>query len=128
MKYLGIWLVRFYRKFISPHKKPCCRFTPSCSAYALEAFEKRGFIVGMILTVWRILRCNPYSAGGYDPVPEKGLRYKGSREIPIPDPCCVDGSECDGQQNSIQENASMCEADGATAPNEASVQGKEKNL
>ena len=128
MKYLGIWLVRFYRKFISPHKKPCCRFTPSCSAYALEAFEKRGFFVGLILTVWRILRCNPYCAGGYDPVPEKGLRYKGPREVPIPNPCCEDGSECDGQQNSIQENASDCEADGAVAPREASIQGKEKNL
>ena len=69
-----IWLVRFYRKFISPLKPPCCRFTPTCSAYALEAFQKRGFFVGLILTVWRILRCNPFCKGGYDPVPENGLR------------------------------------------------------
>ena len=74
MKYLGIWLVRFYRKFVSPHKKPCCRFTPSCSAYALEAFEKRGFFVGFGLTVRRICRCNPFGGHGYDPVPEKKMK------------------------------------------------------
>ena len=71
-----IWLVGRYRKFISPLKPPCCRFTPTCSAYAIEAYRKRGFFVGTILTVWRILRCNPFSKGGYDPVPEKGLRNK----------------------------------------------------
>ena len=77
MKYVCIWLVRFYRRFLSPLKRrPCCRFTPTCSAYALEAFSKRGFFVGLILTVWRILRCNPFSKGGYDPVPERGLRNK----------------------------------------------------
>ena len=74
MKYLMIWLVRLYRKFISPLKRPCCRFTPTCSAYAIEAYSKRGFIIGTILTVWRILRCNPFCKGGYDPVPEKGLK------------------------------------------------------
>ena len=74
MKHLMIWFVGLYRKFISPIKPPCCRFTPTCSAYAIEAFKKRGFFVGLILTVWRILRCNPFCKGGYDPVPEKGLR------------------------------------------------------
>ena len=74
MKHLMIWLIGLYRKFISPLKPPCCRFTPTCSAYALEAFKKRGFFVGFILTIWRILRCNPFSKGGYDPVPEKGFR------------------------------------------------------
>ena len=98
MKYLCIWLIRFYRKCLSPLKrKPCCRFVPSCSAYAIEAFQKRGFFVGMILTVKRILRCNPLFPGGYDPVPEKGLRYKGSREIPLisDDACCdTHGESC----------------------------------
>ena len=74
MKYLMIGLIKLYKKLISPIKPQCCRFTPSCSTYALEAFRKRGFIVGMILSVWRILRCNPFSKGGYDPVPERGLR------------------------------------------------------
>ena len=71
MKYVMIWLIRLYQKYISPLKQPCCRFQPSCSAYAIEAFAKRGFFVGFGLTVWRILRCNPFSKGGYDPVPEK---------------------------------------------------------
>lgn len=74
MKHLMIWLIRLYQKFISPLKPPCCRFTPTCSTYAIEAFRKRGFFVGFALTVWRILRCNPFCRGGYDPVPEKGFR------------------------------------------------------
>ena len=78
-----IGLVKLYRKFISPIKPPCCRFTPTCSAYALEAFEKRGFFVGLILTVWRILRCNPFCKGGYDPVPEKGFRNKKTEDTEI---------------------------------------------
>lgn len=64
-----MWLVRLYQKFISPIKPSCCRFTPTCSAYAYEAFRTRGFFVGLALSVWRILRCNPFSKGGYDPVP-----------------------------------------------------------
>lgn len=71
MKYIAICLIGLYRKYISPLKQPCCRFTPTCSEYALEAFKKRGFIVGFALTVWRILRCNPFGKGGYDPVPDK---------------------------------------------------------
>ena len=60
-------------------RRPTCRFTPTCSAYAVEAFQKRGFFVGFGLTVWRILRCNPFCKWGYDPVPDrmiKGDRYK----------------------------------------------------
>jgi len=76
MKHVMIWLVRLYQKYISPLKRPCCRFTPTCSSYAIEAFTKRGFFIGTILTVWRILRCNPFSKGGYDPVPERGLRNR----------------------------------------------------
>ena len=74
MKHVMIWLVRLYQKIISPIKPTCCRFTPTCSAYAIEAFKKRGFFVGLILTVGRLLRYNPFFKGGYDPVPEKGLR------------------------------------------------------
>ena len=74
MKYLMIFIIGIYRKYISPLKPPCCRFTPTCSAYAIEAFQKRGFFVGLALTVWRILRCNPFSKGGYDPVPERKAR------------------------------------------------------
>ena len=74
MKHLMIAIIRFYRKYISPIKPPCCRFTPTCSAYAIEAYQKRGFFIGTVLTVWRLLRCNPFCKGGYDPVPLKGLK------------------------------------------------------
>ena len=73
MKHLMIWLVRLYKKFISPLLPPSCRFTPTCSEYAMEAFAKRGFLVGFILTVWRLLRCNPFCKAGYDPVPDEGI-------------------------------------------------------
>ena len=81
MKHVMIWLIRLYQKFISPLKPPSCRFTPTCSAYAIEAFRKRGFFVGLILTVSRILRCNPFSRGGYDPVPERGFRNPRNKEV-----------------------------------------------
>ncbi len=75
MKYICMAIIRFYRRFLSPLKgQPTCRFTPTCSSYALEAYEKRGFFAGFILSTWRILRCSPFSPAGYDPVPEKGFR------------------------------------------------------
>ena len=74
MKTLLIKLIRFYRRYISPYKPACCRFEPTCSAYALEAFTKRGFFAALLLTTWRILRCNPFGKGGYDPVPDKGFK------------------------------------------------------
>ena len=74
MKKVFLSLIRFYQKNISPRKISCCRFTPTCSAYAIEAIQKRGVIVGTALSIWRILRCNPLCKGGYDPVPEKRTR------------------------------------------------------
>lgn len=61
--------IRFYRRYISPNKPPCCIYTPTCSQYALEALEEWGAVRGLLLTAWRILRCNPFAKGGYDPVP-----------------------------------------------------------
>jgi len=69
VKRLFIKLIRFYQKHISPAFPPCCRFTPTCSQYAIEAIEKYGALKGGALAVWRILRCNPFCRGGYDPVP-----------------------------------------------------------
>lgn len=70
MKRICIALIKFYRKNLSPLKRnACCKYVPTCSQYALEAYEKYGFFKGTILSVWRILRCNPFSKGGYDPVP-----------------------------------------------------------
>ena len=62
-------LIRGYKKFISPMLGHHCRFYPSCSSYALEAFRTHGFFKGGALTVWRLLRCGPWSEGGFDPVP-----------------------------------------------------------
>lgn len=107
MKHVMIWLVGLYRKFISPIKPPCCRFTPTCSAYALEAFKKRGFFVGLILSVWRILRCNPFSKGGYDPVPEHGFRnpknIKGndSCKTSSADSCCENTDTTEKEKDNI---------------------------
>ena len=84
MKHVCIWLVRFYQKILSPLKRrSTCRYTPTCSAYAVQAFQKRGFFVGFWLTVRRILRCNPWGSFGYDPVPErKSKENKGYRGYP----------------------------------------------
>ncbi len=71
MKKIELWLIRFYQKYISPFKKPCCKYYPSCSEYAFEAVEKHGAIKGLMLAAWRIARCNPWSGGGIDHVPEK---------------------------------------------------------
>ncbi len=82
MKYIFIFFIKLYRKFISPLKKPSCRFTPTCSQYALEAFREHGAIYGLFLTCDRILRCNPYSKGGYDPVPLR-VKKKNSGDIDL---------------------------------------------
>ena len=71
MKRLLILLIRFYKQAISPFKQPCCKYYPTCSNYALEAIERFGALKGSLLALYRILRCNPFSRGGYDPVPEK---------------------------------------------------------
>ncbi len=77
MKHICIWLIGLYRRFISPLKsRPTCRFVPTCSEYAIEAYRVHGFFKGTYLTVWRILRCNPFCKGGFDPVPEKKGRRK----------------------------------------------------
>ncbi len=62
-------VIRFYRRQISPSLPPSCRFTPTCSAYALEAIERYGALKGGWMAFLRILRCNPFHPGGYDPVP-----------------------------------------------------------
>lgn len=61
--------IRAYQRFLSPLKmRPTCRFAPTCSCYAIEAIEQRGVVVGVAKTLWRLLRCNPFCRGGYDPV------------------------------------------------------------
>ena len=69
MKKFLIYLIKFYRKYISPMKNTKCPYIPSCSEYGLEAVEKYGALKGSLFALWRIIRCNPFSKGGYDPVP-----------------------------------------------------------
>lgn len=68
-----LWLapVRFYRRFLSPLKPPCCRYTPTCSEYAIEAIERFGVLRGTWLAIRRIARCHPFAGYGYDPVPQR---------------------------------------------------------
>ena len=68
-----VWLlilpVKFYQYFISPMLGSNCNFTPTCSAYSIEALKKHGPVKGLLLSIWRILRCNPWGGHGHDPVP-----------------------------------------------------------
>lgn len=68
MKIVLIKIIKFYQKYISPLKRPCCRFYPTCSQYALEAVIKYGAVKGSFLALKRIIRCNPFCKGGYDPL------------------------------------------------------------
>jgi putative membrane protein insertion efficiency factor len=69
---LGAGLIRIYQLYLSPLKPRTCRFYPSCSEYALRAVRHRGLLRGALLAAWRVLRCNPFSRGGYDPGPWAG--------------------------------------------------------
>ena len=69
IKSLLLWLIRSYRRNLSPLRPPCCRFIPTCSAYAVEAVEKYGAAKGGLLALRRLMRCHPFHKGGYDPVP-----------------------------------------------------------
>jgi len=68
MKNIFIFVIRGYKKFISPLLSPSCRFYPTCSEYSIQALEKHGVILGVVKSLWRILRCNPLNKGGYDPI------------------------------------------------------------
>jgi putative membrane protein insertion efficiency factor len=69
MKAMALGTIRLYKRFISPVLPPGCRFQPTCSEFGYEAIERHGVIKGIALTAWRLLRCNPFNRGGYDPVP-----------------------------------------------------------
>jgi putative membrane protein insertion efficiency factor len=68
VKTLLLWAIRFYQRLISPGLPTACRFQPTCSEYGYQAIEKYGIIKGGGKAVWRVLRCNPFCHGGYDPV------------------------------------------------------------
>jgi putative membrane protein insertion efficiency factor len=72
--------IRGYQRFISPLSAPRCRYYPSCSAYALGAVRTHGPVKGFLLAVWRLLRCNPWSQGGIDHVPDRGS-WRGGHDV-----------------------------------------------
>ena len=74
MKRLIVSALRYYKARISPQLPPACRYTPTCSEYAIEAIERRGVLVGGFLAAKRVISCNPFSRGGYDPVREARAR------------------------------------------------------
>jgi hypothetical protein len=80
MKHLAILLIRGYQRLIGPMLPRTCKFEPSCSVYAIEAFRKKGFFRGVALTTWRLLRCNPWGRGGYDPVERAGHASEEARK------------------------------------------------
>jgi len=71
-----IGMILVYRKVIAPWLPPVCRFTPTCSEYGLEAVRRHGAIKGALLIVWRLMRCQPFCRGGYDPVPDHLCRHR----------------------------------------------------
>ena len=84
MARLMIACIRLYRRWISPMLGQHCRFHPSCSQYAMDALSLHGVVVGSALALWRLLRCQPFSRGGYDPVPTCGGAAKPSSTVPPP--------------------------------------------
>jgi len=95
MKYILIWFVKAWRAVISPWYGPTCKYYPSCSTYGLEALQLHGAIKGSALAVWRLLRCNPWSRGGVDPVPGSELAAKTAEWWP-------DEGKCTGQHHVVE--------------------------
>lgn len=76
MKKVLIYMIRLYQRHLSSLKKMRCPYYPTCSNYGIEAIEKHGALKGSILAAWRIVRCNPFSHGGIDPVPDTFLNFR----------------------------------------------------
>ncbi len=82
MSKLFIKMIRLYQKYLSPLKSTKCPYFPTCSAYAVEAITEHGALKGSAYAAWRVLRCNPFSHGGYDPVPKRKLIVPGRMRNP----------------------------------------------
>lgn len=71
MKHLLLWPITAYQRWLSPTLPRRCRYEPTCSAYAAQSIRRFGVVRGFLLAIWRLLRCNPFSHGGFDPVPHR---------------------------------------------------------
>ena len=100
MKTILIVFIKLYRRILSPILPGACRFTPTCSEYAIQALTRFGAIRGSLLMVWRILRCNPFCRGGYDPVPERfTFKRQGLDKINDDEPVVAENSLDTGDPN-----------------------------
>ena len=89
--------IRFYQRFITPYTPATCRYYPTCSAYAVTALRTHGAVIGTGLTIWRLLRCNPWSSGGIDHVPAKGqLWHRHVADLPESAVAATDNDSSDG--------------------------------
>lgn len=79
-----VWSIRLYQRTVSPILGPVCGYYPSCSAYGVTALERHGLVRGVGLTVWRVLRCNPWSRGGVDHVPPRPGQTPAPHTTPTP--------------------------------------------
>lgn len=94
---LVTFLIELYRNYVSPMRPPTCRFTPTCSEYAVTALREWGLLRGLALTSWRLAKCGPWYPGGFDPVPRRHSRR--ARETPKPadaGPCASGSAGDDG--------------------------------
>lgn len=83
LKTIVLWSIRVYQKTLSHIGPPSCRFTPSCSQYGYQAIERHGILKGGSLTLWRLIRCNPFNKGGYDPVTGNENHIKVESQVSI---------------------------------------------
>ena len=77
MKRIPLAVIGAYQRWVSPGRGRRCRYEPTCSAYAVESIERFGVLRGFVLAAWRLLRCNPFSHGGFDPVPDRFTLHTG---------------------------------------------------
>jgi putative membrane protein insertion efficiency factor len=90
MKSLALFLLRAYKRWISPAFPPSCRFVPTCSEYAMEAVERYGVVRGASIGAWRVLRCHPLAKGGLDPLVERGALRTDTAQ-PLKGPLAANG-------------------------------------
>ncbi|WP_227979012.1 membrane protein insertion efficiency factor YidD [Nocardia spumae] len=108
---LVIFLIELYRTYVSPTRMPVCRFTPSCSEYAVTALRTRGLFVGLVLTAVRLAKCAPWHPGGWDPVPERKRAAAETDPPSLADESSTDESntECSHAPERSRANAEAAE-------------------